>query len=72
MKAYYVIYDEVEGKYEDKTHEIRVIGCNTKEVAEKHILTHPEAIIIYGERMKVGIVPEHVKWEGVKKCTTQN
>jgi hypothetical protein len=62
MKSYWVIYDEVEGRYDDQTHNIRAVGCNTKEVAEKHILQHPEAIIIYGERWKVGIIPEHVKW----------
>jgi hypothetical protein len=59
MKCYYVIYDEIEGRFEDQTHNVRVIGCKTAETAKEHIINHPEAKVIYGEMCKVEIVPVH-------------
>ena len=66
MKAYWVIYEESNGQtYEDERFEIKAVMFINRDdvVLNNIILNHPEAVIIFGERQKFGIVPEHIKWD---------
>lgn len=58
---YYVIYDEVEGTYEDQTHKFITMECDTKDAVVEIVVKHPEAIVIYGKRYKIDIIPMTAK-----------